>query len=54
MTHMLCSLAGGRLVVALEVCLLPFLYPKADSSLGWLQPGCQLEVCSGGHKSDPW
>jgi len=51
MTSMLCSLANGRVVVALEVfgILLPPDYLR-DRSAGGLQPGINLEFGIGGNE----
>ena len=51
MTNMLCSLANGRVVVALEVfgIFLPPVYPR-DRSPGGLQPGIHLEFCGGSNE----
>ena len=51
MTNMLCSLANGRVVVALEVfgISLPLVYPR-DCSAGWLQPGIYIELSVGGNE----
>ena len=50
MTHMLQSLAGGKLVVALEV-LLPGFLPQAPNLIidcsGWLQCQLNFDVCDG-------
>ena len=51
MTNMLCSLANGRVIVALEVfIIIPPIFPR-DHSTGRLQPGINLEIRVGGHKS---
>lgn len=51
MTNMLCSLANGRIIVALEVfIIIPLIFPR-DHSTGRLQPGINLEIRVGGHKS---
>ena len=52
MTNLLCSLANGRVVVALEVCGLSYLakiFP-GDCSIGRLQPRFHLKLCAGGHE----
>ena len=52
MTNMLCSLANGRVVVALEVfgIFLPLVYPR-DRDAGGLQPGIYIELGVGGNES---
>ena len=51
MTNMLCSLANGRVVVALEVfgTSIPLVYPR-DRNAGGLQPGVHLEFGIGGNE----
>lgn len=52
MTHMLMSLAEGKLVVCLEVrlsCLYHFQLPGTEASLGRLQSQIDLEVCTRSH-----
>jgi len=52
MTNMLCSLANGRVVVALEVFDISHLlkiYPR-ERSTGGLQPRIHLEFGIGGHE----
>jgi len=51
MTNMLCSLANGKVVVALEVfgVSLPLVYPR-DRSTGWLQPGIHIELGVSGNE----
>lgn len=59
MTHMLASLAGGKLVVALEVCpelrflgaLLTILFIPSQ---GWLQPRLYIKFCAGGRSRFAW
>jgi hypothetical protein len=53
MTNMLCSLANGRVVVALEVfgIFVVFLIYPRDYSAGGLQPGIHLKLGTGRHKS---
>jgi len=51
MINMLCSLANGRVVVALEVfgIFLPPVHPR-DRSAGGLQPGIHIELGVGGNE----
>lgn len=52
MTNLLCSLANGRVVVALEVFDISYLlevYPR-DRSIGGLQPRIHLEFGIGSHE----
>jgi len=51
MTNMLCSLANGRVVVALEVFgkFLPLVYPR-DCRTGGLQPRIHIELGIGGNE----
>lgn len=51
MTNMLCSLANGRVVVALEVFGTALLISTRDHSTGGLQPGFNLRFHVGCHKS---
>lgn len=51
MTNMLCSLANGRVVVALEVFAISlFLTHPRDRGIGRLQPGIHLQFSVGRHK----
>lgn len=56
MTHMLSGLAGGKLVVALEVSSdLPFQECIIDILLlGWLQSGINIYISVSRYKSTPW
>ena len=51
MTNMLCSLANGRVVAALEVFELShLLIYRHDSSVGGLQPRINIKFGIGGHE----
>lgn len=54
MTHMLSGLAGGKLVVALEVCYSVTIRGLCSSPhvIGWLQSRLDIQVCSGGDACD--
>lgn len=52
MTNLLCSLANGRVVVALEVFNISHLVKvcPGDRSIGRLQPGIHLKLGTGSHE----